>query len=266
MDKELPESKLQIEPCRAQVIVSKSHLPGCDAYKGNLLYRRTITLEDLAERIVKKRSEYRKETLVNTFLLMKDELYNAIEDGFNVDFGFGRTEITVNGKFDSAGDKFDKKRHSLTPSLRPSLQLKQRTARIPAENTTNQQHANAPHPSYVSLAITPRTIDSTEPYNQLPSGYLPFVSIYGSRLKLMGNLPGVGIQLRCLETDTGYFIGPEQVIINTVSRLCFVPNFDFTPGNWEAIVGSQFTPTYHLYKQVRYGQLNFTVSDSTSKF
>ena len=42
-------------------------------------------------------------------------------------------------------------------------------------------------------------------------------------------------------------------------RLCFVPGFAFGAGEWEAIVCTQFTPTYHLYKEPRYGTLTFTV-------
>ena len=47
--------------------------------------------------------------------------------------------------------------------------------------------------------------------------------------------------------------------VNSVNRLCFPTDIDFTPGEWEAIIGSQYTPTYHLYKKERYGYLTFTV-------
>lgn len=142
--------------------------------------------------------------------MIKNEIYEAIEDGFNVDFGFGRTEITVNGNFEYLGEKFNRKKHTLTPSLRPSPQLKQRTARIPVENITEETFANAPRPAYVSLKIEPRTVDSSEPYNQLTAGRHTFISIYGQRLMLMGDLPDVGIRLRCVETGEEYFLSSQQ--------------------------------------------------------
>lgn len=260
MDKELPKSDLGLRPSKALIRVSKSNLPGTgNCYKGSLTFRRTIDMEAIAERVVAKRSEYRKETLLNAFHLMKEELYCAIEDGYNVDFDFGRTEITVSGNFDSIGDKFDNKRHTLTPCLRPSPQLKQRTARIPAENSSNSLFANAPHPSYVSLSIYPRTAESSEPFNQLPAGRHSFISIYGSRLTLLGDLPEVGIRLRCAETGVEQFFSPAEVIVNTLGRLCIIPEIDFTPGTWQAVVGSQFNPAYRPYKQVRFGTLTFTV-------
>lgn len=259
MDKELPESALGIKPPKSYIRVSKSNLPGYKGYKASVIFRSTIDIETIAERIVKKRNVYGKETLVTAFNTIKNEIYEAIEEGFNVDFGFGRTEITASGSFESLGEKFNRKKHTLTPCLRPSPQLKQRTARIPVENITQETFANAPRPAYVSLKIEPRTADSTEPYNQLPAGRHPFISIYGSRLTLMGGLPGVGVRLRCVATDEEYFYPSSKMSVNSVNRLCFPTDIDFTPGEWEAIIGSQYTPTYHLYKKERYGYLTFTV-------
>ena len=72
-------------------------------------------------------------------------------------------------------------------------------------------------------------------------------------------LPGVGVRLRCVATDEEYFYPSSKMSVNSVNRLCFPTDIDFTPGEWEAIIGSQYTPTYHLYKKERYGYLTFTV-------
>ena len=78
-----------------------------------------------------------------------------------------------------------------------------------------------------------------------------FVVFYG--------LPGVGVRLRCVATDEEYFYPSSKMSVNSVNRLCFPTDIDFTPCEWEAIIGSQYTPTYHLYKKERYGYLTFTV-------
>lgn len=110
MDEEIPKSELPKPFRKLSIRASKSHLPGNTSYKGNVVWQRTLSIDDIAARVVDKRSEFRKETLVN-------------------------------------------------------------------------------------------------------SG----------------------------------------------QRLCFVPGFAFGAGEWEAIVCTQFTPTYHLYKEPRYGTLTFTV-------
>lgn len=120
MDKEIPKSELPKPFRKLSLRVSKSHLPGNASYKGSVVWQRTLSIDDIAARVVDKRSEYRKETLITTFNLLKREIYDAIEEGYNVDFGFGRTELTVNGPFESLYEKFDPNRHTLAPRLRPS--------------------------------------------------------------------------------------------------------------------------------------------------
>lgn len=114
-------------------------------------------------------------------------------------------------------------------------------------------------PAYVSLKIEPRTADSTEPYNQLPAGRHPVHLDLRQPPDADGGLPGVGVRLRCVATDEEYFYPSSKMSVNSVNRLCFPTDIDFTPGEWEAIIGSQYTPTYHLYKKERYGYLTFTV-------
>ena len=177
MDKELPKSKLGNKPPKSYIRVYKSNLPGVKAYTASVLYRPTLDIEAIAQRIAEKRSEFRKETFVTTFNIIKEEIYDAIEDGFNVDFGFGRTEMSVSGAFDYLNQKADRERHKLVPNLRPSPRLRQHAARIPLETEIDGPSTNAPRPSYVSLRMEPRTSESTEPFNSLPAGKHPFLNI-----------------------------------------------------------------------------------------
>ena len=64
---------------------------------------------------------------------------------------------------------------------------------------------------------------------------------------------------RNLVTGEEHFYPAADMLVNSGQRLCFVPGFAFGAGEWEAIVCTQFTPTYHLYKEPRYGTLTFTV-------
>ncbi|WP_165157032.1 DNA-binding domain-containing protein [Parabacteroides sp. ZJ-118] len=261
MDKELPKSELPRPLRKLSIRVNESHLPGNKSCKGSVVWQRTLDIDDIARRVVEKRCEYRPETLVTTFNLLKREIYDAIEEGYNVDFGFGRTELTVNGPFESLYEKFDPRRHTLAPRLRPSPRLRQRVANLRAENETFQLDRGAqPHPAYVSLRIVPRTPDSDEPYNQLPPGEHHSISLYGERLKLAGDDPRVGLYLRRPDGSESRFYPPSEVIVNTGKRLCLTPGFAFTAGEWVAEVVTQYNPSGHHYKTPRYGTLGFTVS------
>ena len=74
MDKELPKSELPKPFRKLSLRVSKSHLPGNASYKGSVVWQRTLSIDDIAARVVDKRSEYRKETLITTFNLLKREI------------------------------------------------------------------------------------------------------------------------------------------------------------------------------------------------
>ena len=116
-------------------------------------------------------------------------------------------------------------------------------ANLRAVNETYQLDYNSqPRPAYVSLRIQPRTPDSDEPYNQLPAGEHHFISIYGDRLKLMGDDPRVGLYLHRPDGSEEHFYPPSEVLINTGKRLCFTPGFAFTDGEWVAEVVTQYTP------------------------
>lgn len=260
MDKELPKSQLSgVGPARVLLRVSESHLPGTDTYKAHVTVRVTLNEEELADRLIKSGSFLRKETLLQAFRLMKSEVYRAMEDGFNVDFGLGRTELTVSGNFSSEYDKFDPKLHTLTPRLRPSPRMHQLAASIPAEIIGSSTKVNVPQPSNISLSIEPYSRDDPQPFNTLPAGRHPHVSIYGRRLKLMGDLPEVGLTIRCLATNESYFLTANDLVVNSSVRLCFTPVVPFTAGKWEALICTQFNPSYRLYKKARLATLSFTV-------
>ena len=260
MDQEIPQSDLPKPYRKLSVRVNESHLPGQKGYKGSVVMQRTLDIRDIAARVVEKRSEFRQETLVTTFNLLKEEIYEALADGYNVDFGFSRTELTVNGSFESLYEKFDSSHQTLTPRLRPAPLLKQRVGNLKAVNETYLLNSySMPRPLYVSLRIQPRTPDSDEPYNQIPPGKYHFISIYGERLKLMGDSPEVGLYLRPADGSEERFYPPGEMIINTGRRLCFAPGFAFTQGEWVAEVVTQYAPHSRPYKIPRQGSLVFHV-------
>ena len=66
MDEEIPKSELPKPFRKLSIRVNKSHLPGNASYKGSVVWQRTLSIDDIATRVVDKRSEFRKEMLVNS--------------------------------------------------------------------------------------------------------------------------------------------------------------------------------------------------------
>ena len=264
MDKELPKSRMTVKPGKLLVNLTKSQLPGqAPFYKGTLPLHHTLDINDIAERAVEHHSSYSHGTLVASFRTMMEEIYGAIEDGFNVDFGLGRTELTVNGRFKTEYEKFDRKRHAIRIKLRPSPRLNQLADWFPVEVTP--YHRNAPAPTEVSNHNDPFRRQEGREFCVIPAGYTLPLFIHGLRIKVMGDHPEVGLVLRQEEGgDKRYFIEPNRIFINESTRLAFMLPEVLTPGRWVAEVHSQYNPSYRLYQKPRTGTVSLTVLDTAA--
>ena len=141
-------------PVRFRVV--QSNLPGQeDTYSATVVRRDTLTIDDLIRRIMEKRSELRPETLRTVFSLIKNELYEALEDGYNVDFEFGRVDVTLGGAFVHPSDRYDADAHLLQPRLNPSPLMKQRVARLKGINDTYNSSRNGLQLEYITDASLP---------------------------------------------------------------------------------------------------------------
>ena len=263
MDQELPKSEL-IEGAKALIQVTKSALPGVEACKAHVIGRSTIDVKGLARIAHERGSAYNEELLVATFTAMKEALYWAVRQGKDVDFGFGRTMLTPVGKFDSVHTEFDPELHSLEARLQPSPRLQQCAANRKVKNIHSEKSPADPFPALISTAITSKEANDAETHNRIPAGQPSQISIFGQRLRLMGDRPDVGLTLRCLDTGESYTISPRELIVNSVSRLCFTPKKPFTPGEWEATVVTQYSRTYRPTVVPRTATLTFTVEPQES--
>ena len=81
-------------------------------YRASIHDKKTVDIHDLAERIVRARSQIRLETYIETFTSLKREIYNALIQGEKVDIGIGILSLSVKGRFDDESDNFDPARHA----------------------------------------------------------------------------------------------------------------------------------------------------------
>lgn len=74
MDKELPESEQRVTPPKAFVRLTKSQLNDSPPfYRGTIPQRRTLSVEDLADRMVEHRTSYHRETIIEIYRVMTSE-------------------------------------------------------------------------------------------------------------------------------------------------------------------------------------------------
>lgn len=151
---------------------------------------------------------------------MNDAIYAAFEQGCNVDFGLGRTELTVKGQFGSATDPFDRKRHNLQVHLRPSPRFLQIAESLPAETRYTDVHKlyiNEVSTRQESYRYQP---EPKLPFNQVPAGSR-FFYLHGGNIRLIGEDERVGVTLRSLESGEEWFfpLDPRHFPVNEASAV-----------------------------------------------
>lgn len=230
MDQKVNDSELKHNsrtPVRFRVV--QSNLPGQeDTYSATVVRRDTLTIDDLIRRIMGKRSELRPETLRTVFSLIKNELYEALEDGYNVDFEFGRVDVTVGGAFVHPSDRYDADTHLLQPRLNPSPLMKQRVARLKGINDTYNASRNGLQLEYITDANLPIPSGEAGNRNVIPTDFKGMLSIYGRYIRISGDNPANGLTFHCQETGETYTVRPNELLYNTASRLIVCPTFPLT--------------------------------------
>jgi hypothetical protein len=73
--------------------------------------KKTKGIDDIAERIVQERTEYRKETIVNILKMVNDVKLNFLAQGEMINDGLVIYEPTITGNFDDSAE-FDGSRHN----------------------------------------------------------------------------------------------------------------------------------------------------------
>ena len=256
MDKKIPEKALEgLAP--VPIHISQQTTPAGETYyKATVRHRDTIGIEKIINRIVAKRTELRASTLLNAYQMVCDEIYSALEDGFNVDFGLGRTDLSVGGTFVNTGDDFDPDRHTFSFHLRPSPRLMQLAEHLKGDNFNGPQRA--PRPATIRPAMPEQWPVDKKLGKALPYG-CPSFEVEGDQLKVMGDHPDTGLTLRRLDDNSVLPASDFFLYINHPTRLVIVLRTPLERGEWELIISTQYTPTYHFYREPRSGKLRFTV-------
>ncbi len=256
MDKKIADKLLEgLAP--VPLHISQQQSPAGETYyKATVRYRDTIDIKKIINRIVSKRTELRASTLLNAYQMVCDEIYSALEEGFNVDFGLGRTDLSVNGTFVNTGDDFDPDRHTFAFHLRPSPRLMQIAEHLKGDNYNGPQRA--PRPTSIHPAIPEQWPVDKKLGKAIPYG-CPSFEVEGTQLKVMGDHPDTGLTLRRLEDDSLLPASHFMLYINHPTRLVVIFREPIERGEWELTISTQYSRNYQLYKEPRKGTLRFTI-------
>lgn len=151
-------------------------------FTGKIRITGTTRTSDISNRIVKKRTEYRPETITNILDLSYDEMIEALAQGRCVVNKFGQWLLTINGSFDGKKSDFRSTENKITVMFTPSATLLKALENI---------YVNA-DVATVGPMIESLTDSTTNEKNLHITPNAPAI-IFGSTLLIKGDDPSVGV-------------------------------------------------------------------------
>ena len=207
----------------------------------------TLYNEDVAQQIVKERTEFREETIL-TILTMADKIKSkAVSEGKIVIDGVGQYSVIIKGVFEGPTSPFDRTKHRLMASYSAGKALREQLAKTEVE--TEQALAGGP---VINVVYDPTAPDTRD---QLP--FRGMAVIEGNRIALRGtpeNAAVIGITFTPVNTtdgDSPVFIAPAKCAPNSPTRLQFVLPAEVTTGDWHVKVTTQYSSSSSFTKEAR---------------
>lgn len=196
----------------------------------------TLHNSEIADRIVAKRTEYRKETIVNILDLADQEKANAIVEGKSVVDGVGQYQVNVSGSFDGEKAPFNPAVHKLGVSYTPGKLLRDTLKNIVVET----------RPAVTGPIINDIVDTTTGEKNLLLTSSGPAV-ITGTNIKVMGDAPTVGIYLTPAEGEAKKV---TLLIHNNPSQVTFMlPTL--ADGEYKLSLTTQYSAGNNQVKEAR---------------
>lgn len=148
--------------------------------------------------------------------VVKEELQN----GANISFGLAHFSIGVNGVFIGDNAQWDKDKHSLYAKTLPNTEL-----RNVIKNTSVNVRGMATNGTIINSVTD---VASGEENSKITVG--GGLNIFGSRIKIKGDKPEVGLKLIHQGTKAETLIPMTSILVNIPSQLSIIVPAGLEPG------------------------------------
>ena len=201
-------------------------------YTGKVAITGTLRNTDIAGRIIKKRSEYRQETIENILKLADQEKAIGLSEGKTVVDGVGQYQPTVGGAFEGEKAPFNPEIHHLGVAFTMGKDLRERLASVRVETRTASS----------GIAINSvRDALTGETDGAIASGSNLVIS--GVNIKIAGDDPSNGVFLTPIAG--GEPIAMRAITHNNPSELTvLLPTLE--EGEYTLSVTTQFSQSHTL--------------------
>lgn len=208
---------------------------------GRVVTSKSLSEEDLVNIAISRRTDLSATSLKAAMEILKEIAIEQIANGASVNFGLGYFRLGVNGVFigDNAG--WDSSKHSLSVRVTPNSQLRQ---------TISDCTAVVRGMAATGLAINTITdMSSGEVNSRLTPG--GGVNLTGSKVKIEGDIVGVGIKLINQDTQEETPVLMPSILVNEPSKITFIVPDGLANGDYKLSIATQYASSGVNLKEIR---------------
>jgi hypothetical protein len=215
--------------------------PRKDDRFGRVVTSKTLTEDDLVNIAVTRRTDLNATTLKASMQILKDIASEQLANGASVKFGLGYFNLAVNGTFIGDNAKWDPAQHNLTINAIPTSDVRE-LVRAAAVDVRGMAASG--------IAINSVTDVSSGQVNSklTPGGG---ININGSRIKIDGENPAVGISLINQQTNEAVAISKTSLLTNDPSKISAIVPANLPNGDYKLSICTQFSNAGTLLNEPR---------------
>jgi len=196
---------------------------------GRVVTTKSLNEDDLISIAVSRRTDLNPTTMKSALSIMKDIAIEQIANGASVKFGLGYFNLGVSGVFIGDNARWDSSQQSLWVKASPCSELRQAVAACAIDVRGM---------AAVGVAInTLVDVASGEESSRLTPG--GGVNITGSKIKIDGEDPSVGLKLINESTKAEVPIPKTSILVNTPSKITFIVPVDLPNGDYKLSLTTQ---------------------------
>jgi hypothetical protein len=208
---------------------------------GRVVTNKSYDEDDLIAEVAARRSDISPSTMKATIALLSQIAMEKIANGASVSLGLGYYSLGVNGTFIGDNAKWDNALHALSVRVTPNAALRE-AVRACTVDVRGMAVAGV-------VINTVTDIVSGEVNSRLTPGGA--VNLTGTKIKVDGDNPAVGLTLTNQETNEVTTIAKNLLAVNDPSRITFVIPATLAKGDYKLGIATQYAPSGVSLKEPR---------------
>jgi hypothetical protein len=200
---------------------------------GRVVSAGSLKVDDLIAIAITRRSDINAATMKAVYEILREVALEEVCNAKHVEFGLSYNQLGCNGTFIGDRPSWDHEKNSLALLAVATAETREAIRRIEVEVL-----GMASSGLYVNSLTD---VVSGEVNTRITQG--GSVNLTGTKIRIIGNLPGVGLHLTEINTGTVMTVPMTSIPVNDPSKITFVVPPNMPAGDYKLSITTQFAPS-----------------------